>query len=150
MVRHLELGASPLQAAIDGSREVSFTIISMTVSLVAVFIPILLMGGIVGRLFREFAVTVSVAILVSGVVSLTVTPMMCAWLIRHQHDATRGRVFLWSERLFDRMAHAYARALDRVLDHRLATLMVMLATLALAVDSMCLRQKDSFPRLTPG
>src|SRR5471032_3239569 len=91
IVRHLEMGKSRIQAAVDGLREVGFTIVSMTVSLIAVFLPILLMGGIVGRLMREFAVTVSVAILMSGVVSLTVTPMLCAWLLKPEHDSRPSR-----------------------------------------------------------
>jgi multidrug efflux pump len=132
VARHLEQGATPLQAAVRGSREVCFTIISMTLSLIAVFIPILLMSGIIGRLFREFAVTLSVAVLMSGLVSLTVTPMMCAWLIRHEDSATHGRLFRWSERVFDRITAAYATALDAVLRRRVVTLAVTLATLALA------------------
>ncbi|MDB5600364.1 MAG: acriflavine resistance protein [Xanthobacteraceae bacterium] len=130
IVRHLENGKSKLEAAIDGAREVGFTIISMTVSLIAVFIPILLMGGIVGRLFREFAVTVSVAILVSGLVSLTVTPMMCAWLIRHDHNAQHGRLYRWSERFFEAVTRSYGHGLDFVLRHRFAALAVTAATLA--------------------
>ncbi len=130
IVRHLEQGKSKLQAAIEGAREVNFTIISMTISLIAVFIPILLMGGIVGRLFREFAVTVSVAILVSGLVSLTVTPMLCAWLIRHDHQQTHGRLYLWSERFLDACTRGYGHCLDIVLRHRLPTLFVAFATLA--------------------
>ena len=82
IIRHIEAGERPLEAALVGSREIGFTIVSMTLSLIAVFIPLLLMGGLIGRLFREFAVTVSVAILMSGVVSLTLTPMMCGWLLR--------------------------------------------------------------------
>ncbi|MBZ5763389.1 efflux RND transporter permease subunit [Rhizobium sp. VS19-DR104.2] len=130
IVRHLEQGKSKLQAAIEGAREVNFTIISMTISLIAVFIPILLMGGIVGRLFREFAVTVSVAILVSGLVSLTVTPMLCAWLIRHDHQQTHGRLYLWSERFLDACTRGYGHCLDIVLRNRLPTLFVAFATLA--------------------
>ncbi len=121
VMRHVEGGKSPLQAAIDGSREVSFTIISMTVSLVAVFIPILMMGGIIGRLFREFAVTVTVVILMSGVVSLTVTPMMCAWLVRHEPGEKHGRLYLGSERVFEAVAGFYERTLDRVLAHPIST-----------------------------
>ncbi|GGF50779.1 acriflavine resistance protein B [Azorhizobium oxalatiphilum] len=131
VIRHLEMGKSKLQAAIDGAREVNFTIISMTISLIAVFIPLLLMGGIVGRLFREFAVTVSIAILMSGLISLTVTPMMCAWLISHDHDAQHGRLYRWSERAFEAVTAGYGRCLDVVLSHRTLTLLVTLATIAL-------------------
>ena len=103
IVRHREMGKDAMQAAIDGSREISFTIISMTISLVAVFIPVLFMGGIVGRLLREFAVVISVAILVSGVVSLTLTPMLGSRFLRHKSGEEHGRVFQWSERQFDRL-----------------------------------------------
>ncbi|WP_413989054.1 efflux RND transporter permease subunit [Labrys okinawensis] len=130
IIRHVEAGKPKLQAAIDGSREVGFTIISMTVSLIAVFIPILLMSGIVGRLFREFAVTVSVAILMSGLVSLTVTPMLCGWLIHHEHNQPHGRLYRWSERAFDAVARGYGACLDVVLHFRFITLMVTLLTLA--------------------
>jgi multidrug efflux pump len=119
-----------VQAAIEGSREVGFTIISMTVSLIAVFIPILLMGGIVGRLFREFAVTVSVAIRMSGLISLTVTPMMCAWLIDDNHDKPHGKLFRWSERAFATVENGYTRWLDLVLRHLILTLLVTVGTMA--------------------
>src|SRR4029079_5020586 len=107
IVPHREMGKRQFQAAIDGSREIGFTIISMTISLVAVFIPVLFMGGIVGRLLREFAVVISVAILVSGVVSLTLTPMLGSRFLRHQHSDQHGRLFNWIERQFDRMLHGY-------------------------------------------
>ncbi|TWF59027.1 efflux RND transporter permease subunit [Neorhizobium alkalisoli] len=129
IVRHMENGKPKLQAAIEGSREVTFTIISMTISLIAVFIPILLMGGMVGRLFREFAVTVSVAIIISGLVSLSVTPMMCAWLISHEHDKPHGRLYRWSEAFFMACTNGYGRMLDVVLKFRLLTLAVAIATL---------------------
>lgn len=129
IIRHVEAGKSRLQAAIDGAREVGFTIVSMTVSLIAVFIPILLMGGVVGRLFREFAITVSVAIIMSGLVSLTVTPMLCGWLIRHEHDRPHGRLYRWSEQAFEATAKAYGVGLDFVLRFRLATLAVTFLTL---------------------
>ncbi|WP_342112132.1 efflux RND transporter permease subunit [Methylobacterium sp. SI9] len=93
VIHHMEMGKTRLQAAIEGSREVIFTIVSMTISLIAVFIPIELRGGIGGRLFREFAVKVSVAILMSGLVWLTVTPMMCGWLISHDHGKAHGRLY---------------------------------------------------------
>ncbi|MDB5617847.1 efflux RND transporter permease subunit [Tardiphaga sp.] len=150
VIRHLEMGKTKVQAAIEGSREVGFTIISMTVSLIAVFIPILLMGGIVGRLFREFAVTVSVAILMSGLISLTVTPMMCAWLIDDSHDKSRGRLFRWSERAFESVTNGYARCLDVVLRHRILTLLVTVGTLALTVWLYTIMPKGFLPQQDTG
>src|SRR5258707_275042 len=139
-----------MQAAIDGSREIGFTIVSMTVSLIAVFIPILLMGGIVGRLFREFAVTVSIAIVMSGIVSLTVTPMMCAWLIRHRPDEAHGRLYRASERIFEAMINIYGRTLDRVLRHPVLTLAVTLATLGATLWLYTVTPKGFFPQADTG
>jgi len=131
-VRHIENGMPRMQAALQGAREVGFTVVSMSVSLVAVFIPILLMGGIVGRLFREFAVTLSVAIMVSLVVSLTTTPMLCAYLLRKpKEEHEQGRFFRWSERAFASLADGYARTLRVALRHRLITLGILAATVAL-------------------
>jgi multidrug efflux pump len=143
--RHLEMGKKRLAAAIEGTREVGFTIVSMTVSLIAVFIPILLMGGIVGRLFREFAVTVSVAIAMSGVVSLTVTPMLCGWLIRRESDVAHGPINRLLEHGFNRLASGYARALARVLRHPVATLIVTIATLAATIALYVVVPKGFFP-----
>ncbi|MGI4861398.1 MAG: efflux RND transporter permease subunit [Janthinobacterium lividum] len=129
IVRHIELGQPRMKAAVAGLREVGFTIVSMTISLIAVFLPLLLMGGIVGRLMREFAVTVSVAILMSCVVSLAVTPMLCAWLLKHEdHDAVPGKVFQALERGYDAILSGYRRSLDVVLDHQRLTLAVTLGT----------------------
>jgi multidrug efflux pump len=150
VMRHIEEGVPPLKAAIDGSREVSFTIISMTISLVAVFIPILMMGGIIGRLFREFAVTVTVVILMSGIVSLTVTPMMCAWLIRHEPHKRHGKLFQWSERIFDATAQFYARTLDKVLARPVITLLATLATLLLSIYLYVVTPKGFFPTVDTG
>ena len=150
VTRHLEHGKPLLHAAIDGAREIGFTIVSMTVSLIAVFIPILMMGGIIGRLFREFAVTVSVAIIMSGVVSLTVTPMMCAWLIRHTPDESRGRLYRWSERLFEGAVAIYGRTLDRVLNHSGKTLMVTLGTLVATGLLYMASPKGFFPQEDTG
>lgn len=135
IVRHQEMGKTPLQAAYDGSAEIGFTIVSMTISLAAVFIPVLFMGGIVGRLFREFAVVIIAAILCSGVVSLTLTPMLCAYFLKagaaHKpgHKGLYGRL----ERMFDSLARGYARSLDFVLRHRLAALWGSFALLGLTV-----------------
>ncbi len=103
ITRHIEEGVRPVDAAFQGAREIGFTVLSMSTSLVAVFIPILLMGGIVGRLFREFAVTLSVAIAVSLLVSLTVTPMMCAKFLRSADKEKHGRIYRFSEKIFDTM-----------------------------------------------
>src|SRR3977135_2804458 len=103
IMRHIEAGEPPLKAALVGSGEIGFTIVSMTLSLTAVFIPLLLMGGLIGRLFREFAVTVSVAILMSGIISLTLTPMMCGWLLRPaKEDRREGRVAVFLEAMYQR------------------------------------------------
>ena len=106
IVRHMEMGKKPMQAALDGSREIGFTILSMTLSLTAVFIPILFMGGILGRLFHEFAVTIGVAILVSGFVSLTLTPMLASRFLRPSKEAHHGKVYEWSERVYERVLGA--------------------------------------------
>jgi HAE1 family hydrophobic/amphiphilic exporter-1 len=116
--RHMEMGKTRLRAALDGSREIGFTIVSMTLSLVAVFIPILLMGGLLGRLFHEFAVTISAAILVSGVVSLTLTPMLCSRFLHHEHTQRHGRAYEAIERVYQRSLRFYARTLGWVMDHR--------------------------------
>jgi HAE1 family hydrophobic/amphiphilic exporter-1 len=118
VVRHVEQGKSVLQATREGAREIGFTIVSMTLSLAAVFIPLLFMGGIVGRLFREFAVTITAAVLVSGLVSLTLTPVMCSRLLRERGKKRHGRVFNWSERVYARVLGAYQRSLHLALRHR--------------------------------
>ncbi|MCB8876053.1 efflux RND transporter permease subunit [Acidisoma silvae] len=150
VMRHREDGKSKLHAALEGAREVSFTIVSMTVSLIAVFIPILLMGGLVGRLFREFAVTISVAIIMSAIVSLTVTPMLCGWLIQHDADAKPGRLFLWSERLFDGITAGYGRMLDVVLRFQKVTLAVMIGTIVLTGWLFVGIPKGFFPEVDTG
>ncbi len=130
IVRHIELGKRPYQAAFDGAREVGFTIVSMTLSLAAVFIPVLFMGGIVGRLFHEFAVTIGVAILVSGVVSLTLTPMLCSRFLRSPGAERHGPVYAASERIYGRALRAYDRSLGWVMGHRPAGLAFSLLILA--------------------
>ncbi|HXE57807.1 MAG TPA: efflux RND transporter permease subunit, partial [Gemmatimonadales bacterium] len=138
IVRHVERGEPPLAAAIKGSREIGFTIVSMTLSLVAVFIPVLFLGGLVGRLFREFAVTISVAILVSGFVSLTLTPMLCSrWLRTHDAHAGRGRFYRATERIWDASLGWYERSLAWVMDRRglamLFSALVLAGTVALGI-----------------
>ncbi|BAU13854.1 acriflavin resistance protein [Leptolyngbya sp. NIES-3755] len=122
IVRHQELGESPMQAALKGSREISFTIVSMTLSLVAVFIPIIFMSGLIGRLFHEFAITISIAILVSGFVSLTLTPMLCSRFLSSSHSYQRSRFYRISERAFDLLLQGYQSTLNPVLQHRRMTL----------------------------
>jgi HAE1 family hydrophobic/amphiphilic exporter-1 len=124
IVRHLEMGEGALEAALKGSREIGFTIISMTLSLSAVFIPVLFMGGILGRLLREFAVTIGMAILISGVVSLTLTPMLCSRFLRAPEASRHGRLYAASERVFDWMLRIYDRSLKMVLKFRLATMII--------------------------
>jgi multidrug efflux pump len=131
--RFLEAGKSPRDAALEGAAQIGFTIISLTVSLIAVLIPLLFMGDVVGRLFREFAVTLAVTIAISAVVSLTLTPMMCAKILRHDPKAQQGRVFRWSERMFERMIAFYGRTLTVVLRHRTITLIVAAVTLVLTI-----------------
>ena len=130
VTRYLEQGMSPMQAALKGASEIGFTVLSISISLVAVFIPILMMGGIVGRLFREFAVTLSVAILVSLVISLTTTPMMCSRLLKHVREENQGRLYRLSERGFQWVLWTYERSLTWVLKHSALTLTVLLITIA--------------------
>ncbi len=129
IVRHMEQGEKPMQAAFRGSREIGFTIISMTLSLAAVFLPVLFMGGIVGRLLHEFAVTIGAAILVSGVVSLSLTPMLCSRLLRPITEVKHGRLYMASEKVFDGMLRFYDQTLQVVLRHKLATMAVSAAVL---------------------
>jgi multidrug efflux pump len=145
IARYIERGDSPLEAALKGSRQIGFTIISLTLSLVAVLIPLLFMGEVVGRLFREFAVTLAVAILISAVVSLTLTPMMCARLLRHAPERERSRLYRATGRWFDTVIARYGRMLDWVLVRQGATLVVAVATLVLTVLLYLVVPKGFFP-----
>ncbi|QEU01896.1 efflux RND transporter permease subunit [Pseudomonas oryzihabitans] len=145
IARHLEEGEPPLQAALRGSREIGFTIISLTFSLIAVLIPLLFMGDVVGRLFREFAITLAVAILVSMFVSLTLTPMLCSRLLHHVSPERQGRFARWGERQFERLVAGYDRTLSVVLDHQRLTLLVAVATVALTALLYLLVPKGFFP-----
>jgi multidrug efflux pump len=145
IARYLEQGDSPLQAALKGAEQMGFTILSLTISLIAVLIPLLFMAHVVGRLFREFAVTLSITILLSAVVSLTLTPMMCAKLLRHTPPERQGRFYRWSERVFDRIIEGYGITLRWVLGHQTATLLVAVATLALTVVLYLMVPKGFFP-----
>ncbi len=131
VARYLEQGMRPMEAALTGAKEIGFTVLSMSLSLVAVFIPILLMGGIVGRLFREFAVVLSVAILVSLLVSLTTTPMMCSRMLKHERPEDHGPIYRANERAFAWILETYERTLSWALKHSLFTLIVLLSTIAL-------------------
>ncbi len=148
--RHIEKGMAPFAAALLGAREVGFTVLSMSLSLIAVFIPILLMGGIVGRLFREFAISLSAAILISLVVSLTTTPMMCARLLRPSTERKSGRIGRWSERLYDSTVRAYGRSLDWGLAHGGVVMLVLLVTVCLNVYLYVIIPKGFFPQQDTG
>jgi multidrug efflux pump len=143
--RGLEEGLGPLEAALKGAEQIGFTIISLTISLIAVLIPLLLMGDIVGRLFREFAITLAVTILISAVVSLTLTPMMSARLLRHQPPSQQGRFYRWSESMLDTLIAQYSRSLRWVLRHQVPVLVVASATLVLAIYLYVVIPKGLFP-----
>jgi multidrug efflux pump len=148
--RHLEEGVAPFAAALQGAREIGFTVFSISVSLIAVFIPILMMGGIVGRLFREFAVTLSTAIAVSMVVSLTTTPTMCAHLLKQEKKEEHGRMYQWSEKFFTWMLDTYRRTLLWALDNSVLMLVVLLLTIALNVVLIYKIPKGFFPQQDTG
>ena len=142
--RHIEAGMKPMEAALKGACEIGFTIVSISFSLVAVFIPLLLMGGIVGRLFREFAMTVTVAVLVSAFVSLTLTPMMCSRFLHH-HSGGHGRIYRVIEAGFTFLLAFYRRTLDIALRHQFITLLVFLCTVSLTVALYIYIPKGFFP-----
>ncbi|MBI3637474.1 MAG: efflux RND transporter permease subunit, partial [Candidatus Rokubacteria bacterium] len=150
VMRHIERGMSVLEATLLGAREIGFTVLSMSVSLVAVFIPILLMGGIIGRLFREFAVVLSVAVLVSLVVSLTTTPMMCALLLKPHAEVRRGWLALFGERIFDALTRAYDRTLTLALRHTAVTMAIFLLTFAVNTYLFWIIPKGFFPQQDNG
>ncbi|HEY6085177.1 MAG TPA: efflux RND transporter permease subunit, partial [Nitrospira sp.] len=143
--RYIEQGESPLQAALKGSEQIAFTILSLSISLIAVLIPLLFMGDVVGRLFREFAVTLSMTIVISAVVSLTLTPMMCARLLRYRREEEQGTFYNVSQRVFDRMIAAYGRTLRWVLNHQPATLVVAVGTLFFTILLYIVVPKGFFP-----
>ena len=145
IARYIEAGDPPRQAALKGAAQIGFTILSLTVSLIAVLIPLLFMADVVGRLFREFAITLGITILLSAVVSLTLTPMMCARLLRHTPPERQGRLYRWSERAFDRIIAAYGTSLRWVLGHQPATLAVAVVTLGLTLVLYVVVPKGFFP-----
>jgi multidrug efflux pump len=150
ITRYIENGLSPLEAALKGANEVGFTVLSMSISLIAVFIPILLMGGIVGRLFREFAMTISIAIMISLAVSLATTPMMCAVLLRSEAGRKHGRLYQVSERFFDRMLNFYRRSLTTALQHPGAMMLILATVLGLNFYLYDIIPKGFFPQQDTG
>jgi multidrug efflux pump len=150
ITRHLEEGMDPFAATLKGAKEIGFTVFSISISLIAVFIPLLLMGGIVGRLFREFAITLSTAILVSMVISLSTTPMMCAYLLRNEHTRQHGRLYRASERVFEGLLSAYRGSLRWVLQNSFLTLTVLFLTVALNIALVYKIPKGFFPQQDTG
>jgi multidrug efflux pump subunit AcrB len=148
--RHIEEGLTPLEATLKGAGEIGFTILSISVSLIAVFIPLLLMGGIIGRLFREFAITMTMTIVVSAFVALTLSPTMCALFLRNEKHAKHGKAYMIIERGFDKILAGYTRGLDFVLDHKRATLVTFLITLAATVVLYVYIPKGFFPQQDTG
>jgi hydrophobic/amphiphilic exporter-1 (mainly G- bacteria), HAE1 family len=150
ITRYVEQGERPLAAAFKGAAEIGFTILSISISLVAVLIPLLLMGGVIGRLFREFAVVLAMTIFVSMCVSLTLTPMMASRFLRSHSETRHGKFYQWSERLFERMLHAYERGLDLALRWKLTTLLIFFATIVLSVHLFMIIPKGFFPQQDNG
>jgi HAE1 family hydrophobic/amphiphilic exporter-1 len=146
IVRHMENGEPPMEAALNGSREIGFTIISMTLSLSAVFIPVLFMSGLIGRLLHEFAVTIVCAVLVSGFVSLTLTPMMCSRFVHPEHGRQHGKIYNFFERFFDGLRRHYGSSLQWVMGHRRATMVVSLVIFIVTVILFVLIPQGVFPR----
>jgi multidrug efflux pump len=150
VTRYIEQGTPPIQAALKGANEVGFTVLSMSISLIAVFIPILLMGGIVGRLFREFAMVISISIMISLAISLSTTPMMCAVLLRRDTGAGHGRLYRMSERFFDATLNAYRRTLTVALRHPLSMILILVAVIGLNVYLYIIIPKGFFPQQDTG
>src|SRR4029077_8296460 len=150
VTRYIEDGLSPLEAALKGANEVGFTVLSMSISLIAVFIPILLMSGIIGRLFREFAVTISISILISLAISLATTPMMCAVLLRRETGEGHGRVYQISERFFDAMLVFYRRTLTSALEHPLSIVLIFFVAIGLNIYLYIVIPKGFFPQQDTG
>ncbi|HEY4446372.1 MAG TPA: efflux RND transporter permease subunit, partial [Steroidobacteraceae bacterium] len=148
--RHIEEGLSPMEATLKGAGEIGFTILSISVSLIAVFIPLLLMGGIIGRLFREFAITMTMTIVISAFVALTLSPTMCALFLRDEKHAKHGKAYMVIERAFDRLLAGYTRGLDFCLDHKRATLTAFLITVAATVILYIEIPKGFFPQQDTG
>ena len=150
ITRHLEEGMDSFSATLKGAKEIGFTVLSISISLIAVFIPLLLMGGIVGRLFREFAITLSTAILVSMVISLTTTPMMCAYLLRDEHSKKHGRLYMATERVFERMLAGYRSSLHWALENSILILVILFLTIAMNAALIWKIPKGFFPQQDTG
>jgi multidrug efflux pump len=150
IARHLEEGLAPVDAALKGAKEIGFTVFTISISLIAVFIPLLLMGGIIGRLFREFAITLSAAILVSMVISLTTTPMMCSLVLKSEHEIEHGKLYRWSEQGFDYILSGYRRTLTWTLDHPALVLLIFVGTLVLNVSLISIIPTGFFPQQDTG
>jgi multidrug efflux pump len=150
IVRHMEEGDSPMQAALKGAREIGFTVISLTLSLIAVFIPLLFMSGLVGRMFREFALTLTIAVVISAIVSLTLTPMMCSRMLRRDDDGEKGRVSRFFNAAIDGVVRGYHASLEWVLRHERATLFVTAATLAITIGLYLIVPKGFLPQQDTG
>src|SRR5205823_6655117 len=148
IVRHVEMGKSRRQAALDGAREVGFTIISMTISLVAVFIPVLFLEGIIGRLLREFSITIAVAVLISGFISLSLTPMLCSRFLHH--TSSHGTLFRFSERFFDGLNNLYRRTLLTTLRFRFVTLVGTIALTGVTIWMFIVMPKSFLPSVDTG
>jgi HAE1 family hydrophobic/amphiphilic exporter-1 len=149
IVRHMEMGKTRMQAALEGAREVGFTIVSMTISLVAVFIPVLFLGGIIGRLLREFSITIAVAVLISGFISLTLTPMLCSRFLHHETHP-RNAFYRWSENFFVWLNNSYKRTLQFVLHHRMPTLLTSIALTVVTVYMFFIMPKGFMPTVDQG
>src|SRR5262249_13787903 len=145
IVRHIEHGEKPYDAAMKGSGEIGFTILSMTVSLAAVFIPVIFMGGVVGRLLHEFAVTIVIAIFFSGVISVTLTPMLCADLLRDEHGLAHNAFYRWSENTFNAIQNGYNRSLAWSVNHRPIILGVFAASILASIGLFMISQEDFLP-----
>ncbi len=150
IMRHVEAGIKPMQAALRGAREMGFTVLSMSLSLIAVFIPVLMMGGIIGRLFREFAVTLSIAIVISLVVSLTLTPMLASRWLKPRDEKPPGRLGAWTDRSYARLLHGYDRSLTWALKHHRIMLLVFFATIGLNIYLYAIVPKGFFPQQDTG
>ena len=150
IVRHIEKGDTPMQAALKGAREIGFTVISLTLSLIAVFIPLLFMTGLVGRMFREFALTLTIAVVISAVVSLTLTPMMCSRLLRHDKDRRQSLIARFFNALLEWVVRGYHRSLEWVLRHERATLLTTMATVILTIGLYVIVPKGFLPAQDTG
>ncbi|AWM80438.1 acriflavine resistance protein B [Gammaproteobacteria bacterium ESL0073] len=150
IMRHIEQGRKPMQAAIEGASEVSFTILSMTLSLVAVFIPIIFMSGVIGLVFREFAITVAIAILASGIISLTITPMLCSLIIKSNEQQVHGKLYQKTEDLFNKALHFYRITLNCTLKHRTLTMLISIITLIATISLYYAIPKSFFPQQDTG